>query len=186
MNKKYFTENLNQSHQKTSSFPLLQNLLQNLTLQLPLQKASSNHQNPERFHPTEAMVPVTRTYSRCQNSRSLRTPPWLSGAREIPAPGFLRPVGCQRRFFWAEAPDAKKDGSRSRGLLRKDFPNWHWKKTYLDLPKGVKVLLKSIQHLLGVNWHIFEGAGIQKKTCFLCNPTGSLSTEPLSYEGYRW
>lgn len=168
MNKNYFTESLNQSHQQNFIISIASKPHRSTP---PPKSIVANHQNPETFTPTtEAMVPVTRTYSRCQNSRSLRTPPWLSGAREIPAPGFLRPVGCQRRFFWAEAPDAKKDGSRSRGLLRKDFPNWHWKKTYLGPSKGCQSVAKvnstSVRGLIGTSSKVL----VFKKNMFPLQP----------------
>ena len=187
MNKNYFTENLNQSHQKTENHF---HCFKNLTLQLPLQKASSNHQNPETFTPL-------RPWYRWQEltlDAKIREAFGLRHGRRPGNPGPERPgPGSFVRWvlggvFEPKRLTQKKMGSRSPVVCcEKTLPKLTLEKdTYLELPKGAKVLLKSIQHPWKVNWHTLEGAGIQKKTCFLCNPTGSLSTEPLSYEGYRW
>lgn len=67
-------------------------------------------------------------------------------------------------FFEPKRLTKKKMGSRSPVVCCEKTSQINIEKdTYLDLPKGAKLLLKSIQHLLGVNWHTLEGAGIQKK-----------------------
>ena len=161
MNKNYFTENLNQSHQKTENHF---HCFKNLTLQLPLQKASSNHQNPETFTPL-------RPWYRWQEltlDAKIREAFGLRHGRRPGNPGPERPgPGSFVRWvlggFFEPKRWRKKDGGPVvPWFVAKRLPKLTLEKdTYLELPKGAKVLLKSIQHLLGVNWHIFEGAGIQ-------------------------
>lgn len=92
----------------------------------------------------------------------------MGGAREIPARnGPARvpsSVGCLAVFLSRSAWRKKRWGPVVPWFVAKRLPKLTLEKdTYLDLPKGAKLLLKSIQHLLGVNWHTLEGAGIQKK-----------------------
>lgn len=145
MNKNYFTENLNQSHQKTENHF---HCFKNLTLQLPLQKASSNHQNPETFTP---LRPWYRWQELTLDAKIREAFGLRHGRRpgnpgpERPGPGsFVRWV-LSAVFLSRSAWRKKRWGPVVPWFVAKRLPKINiGKDTYLELPKGAKVLLKSI------------------------------------------